>query len=332
MNNPAQPSKEQALLVALQRGVPLVRRPWAQIASALGMTEADVLSAGQDFFKRGVVRRFGAVFDSRRMGYASTLCATDVPGGDIERMAALLQPHPGVTHCYEREGCPSLWFTLTAPADRLDSELVRIRDMLKPFLVLNLPAIRRFKVEVVLDAESGDVGPACGEIIPGPANENAPPTFSDREKNLVRRIQDNLPLVEEPLTAVAEELKWDTDKLLELLAAWKGAGVLRRIGFILRHRAAGFAANGMCVWPVDEADAERAGRILAGNPEVTHCYQRSSSPSVPFNLYAMIHARERSTAEATFRRLSGLASLTGGRMLISTREFKKSSPIFFLDK
>lgn len=329
MNDSQQPAGEQALLVALQRGIPIVRRPWADIAKALGMKEADVLLAGQDLFKRGVARRFGAVFDSRRLGYSSTLCAVDVPGDDIERVAALFQPHPGVTHCYEREGKPNLWFTLTAPADKLDGELARIREMLKPALLLNLPASRRFKVEVVLDAGSGDVEPANGEIIPNAANNNAPPAFLSREIELIRRIQDNLPLVDEPLAAVAEELKWDPDKLLQLLTTWKQSGVLRRIGFILRHRAAGFVANGMCVWPVVTTDVERAGRILASAAEVTHCYERSSSPAVPFNLYAMIHARERTEAEATFRRLGEKAGLTGGRMLISVREFKKSSPVFF---
>ena len=115
------------------------------------------------------------------------------------------------------------------------------------------------------------------------------------------------------------------------MVSWKQAGVLRRIGFILRHRAAGFIANGMCVWPVADVDVVRAGRILAAAAEVTHCYERPSSPSVPFNLYAMIHAREQATAVKIFRRLSRQAALSGGRMLISSREFKKSSPVFFLD-
>ena len=89
--------------------------------------------------------------------------------------------------------------------------------MLKPNLLLNLPASRRFKVEVVLDAGSGDVEPANGEIIPSAADGNAPAVYDSREKALIRRIQDNLPLVEEPLVAVAEELKWDTEKLIQLL-------------------------------------------------------------------------------------------------------------------
>ncbi|MEI6971324.1 MAG: hypothetical protein WCL44_07365 [bacterium] len=322
---------EKALLLALQRGIPITRRPWMEIATPLGRTEADVLLAGKDLFTRGIARRFGAVFDSRRLGYSSTLCAVDVPAGDIERVAAMFQPHPGVTHCYEREGKPDLWFTLTAPADKLDDELAKLRRALAPDILLNLPASRRFKVEVVLDAGSGDVEPAHGEIIPSAAIGNTPPTFDGRGKDLIRKLQGNLPLVEEPFTDIANDLKWEYDKLIDTLTAWKRAGIIRRIGFILRHREAGFVANGMCVWPVAADDVERAGKTLAGAPEVTHCYERSSSPAVPFNLYAMIHARARPEAEATFRRLSEKAGLTGGRMLVSVREFKKSSPVFFME-
>ncbi|MBI3985311.1 MAG: hypothetical protein HY343_00165 [Lentisphaerae bacterium] len=368
------PHKTQALLTALQRGVPLVRRPWAALAQTVDMTEAEVLQAARDLFERGVARRFGAVFDSRRLGYAGTLCATAVPGPDLERVAALLQPHPGVTHSYERDGSPNLWFTLTAPADRLADELRRLGETIQPYTLLNLPAVRRFKVEVILGAadppatlsvalRAGDAdptrsaiaigqsrgggGPAApragistdrsvaterdGHLITDAAEGDIPPKFSEREKSLIRKIQGNLPLTEEPFSAAAQELQWDPGELLRRLAAWEQAGILRRIGFILRHRAAGFVANGMCMWRVDEADVMRAGQALAADPEVTHCYERPAAPSVPFNLYAMIHARAPAAAEAVFRRLSDRAALSGGRMLISLREFKKTSPVFFLE-
>jgi DNA-binding Lrp family transcriptional regulator len=299
------------------------------MAGTLGMTEGEVLRAAQDLFTQGVARRFGAVFDSRHLGYASTLCAVDVPEREIERVAALLQPHPGVTHCYEREGTPNLWFTLTALADRLEDELRRAGEALHPFPLLNLPAIRRFKVEVVLDAADGDVEPVKREDA---VEAGTQPEFTAREKTLIHEIQGNLPVIEEPFSIPAQELEWDQDEMLNRLAAWKQAGILRRIGFILRHRAAGFAVNGMCVWPVPEADVERAGLILAEAPEVTHCYERPSSPEIPFNLYAMIHARDKATAESIFNRLSRQALLIEGRMLVSTREFKKTSPVFFVEK
>ncbi len=323
---------QQDLLIALQRGVALVRHPWSAMAMALGIPEAEVLRATQELFERGVARRFGAVFDSRHLGYGSTLCAVDVPLADLERVAALLHPHPGITHCYEREGRPNLWFTMTAQSDRLEDELRKVGAALNPHQILNLPAVRRFKVEVVLDAVEDDTaGGVIGEVLPDAGKQALSPCFTDREKALIRKIQGNLPLTGAPFASVAQELEWDQDDLLRQLAAWKQAGILRRIGCILRHRAAGFVSNGMCVWPVAEADVVRAGRALAANPEVTHCYERPSSPAFPFNLFAMIHAREQGAAEKTFHRLSERAALSGGRMLISTREFKKSSPVFFCE-
>lgn len=325
------PDKDQDLLIALQRGVPITRRPFAAIAEAAGSAEAEVLRFARDLFEQHVARRFGAVFDSRRLGYGSTLCAVDVPEADLERIAALLHPHPGVTHCYERQGRPNLWFTLTAPADGLVPELARLEAGMTPYRVHNLPALRRFKVEVVLDATPFDAEGAPGAA-PQTVCDDAAPRLAEREKDVVRAMQGNLPLSEEPFTAVAERIGWDSGEMLDRLASWKQLGVLRRVAIILRHRAAGFTANGMCVWKVSPGQVEAAGRKLATCPEVTHCYERPPvSADFPYNLFAMVHAREKPAAEAIFRRLSEFAGLPEGRMLMSTREFKKSSPVFFLE-
>ena len=325
------PDKDQDLLIALQRGVPIVRRPLAAIAESVGATEADVVRFARDLFEKRIARRFGAVFDSRRLGYGSTLCAVDVPEPELERVAALLHPHPGVTHCYERQGRPNLWFTLTAPAGELESELRCMEAGMTPYRIHNLPALQRFKVEVVLDATPFDTEAAPGAS-PKATRDDAAPQLTEREKDVVRLLQGNLPLSEEPFTAAAQKLGWDSTELLNLLASWKQLGILRRVAIILRHRAAGFTANGMCVWHVPRAQVEVAGRKLATCPEVTHCYERPPvSAEFPYNLFAMVHARERPAAEAIFRRLTEFAGLADGRMLMSTREFKKSSPVFFLE-
>jgi heme b synthase len=322
---------ERTLRVALQRGIELVERPFAALGREVGMTEEAVVENVRGLFAEGLARRFGAVFDSRRLGYGSTLCAVDAPAHDLERAAAVLAPHPGVTHCYEREGHPNLWFTLTARVDRFRDELRALGSALAPYPVLDLPALRRFKVEVVLDA------PACGPLAAPvrDAGESGVDVvareFPERERAVIRKLQDNLPVTAAPFSAVAAELAWDPVELLRVLAAWKRDGVLRRVGIILRHRQAGFMANGMCVWRATPADVERAGPIVAGAAEVTHCYERPASGAFPYNLFAMVHARERPVAEALFRRLSEQAGLNDGLILMSVREFKKSSPVFFCE-
>lgn len=323
--------RERKLLVALQRGIPIVTRPFVALGAELGFTELEVLERINRLFDSGTARRFGAVFDSRSLGYGSTLCAVDVPDSDLERTAALLAPNTGVTHCYQREGRPNLWFTLTAQAARMREELAALAAALAPMELRDLPALRRFKVEVVLDAPAPDA--ADGSAVGAMSTDVAPACreFSEREKAVVRALQGSVPVVAAPFEAVAEQMDEDPVWLLALVTHWKRSGALRRIGVILRHREAGFSANGMCVWQVAEPDIERVGITLAAAPEVTHCYQRPAFPGFPYNMFAMVHARETDAAQAIFRRLAESIGLSNGRMLTSVREFKKSSPVFFCE-
>jgi siroheme decarboxylase len=324
-------SGEARLLSVLQRGIPIVPEPFAAVGGKLGLSARKVVAAVESLRERGMVRRFGAVFDSRSLGYASTLCAVDVPADRLEDIAAVLQPHPGITHSYERERHPNLWFTMTAPADELDTELERLGRQIAPLRILNLPALRRFKIDVVFDLSRGDDGPPVPRNTPRPAAHAAPATLSEKEQGVVRRMQGSIPVTERPFDALAVEHGYDVDALLELLRTWQTAGIIRRIGIVARHRNLGFKANAMCVWDVAEETVESAGLRLAGCPEVTHCYQRPRLPEVPYNLYAMIHADASETARGMLERISTAAGLPVGRMKVSLREFKKSSPRFFCE-
>jgi len=323
---------EARLLSLMQRGIPIVVEPFAAVGDELGLSASDVLAAIEAFRERGFVRRFGAVFDSRSLGYASTLCAVDVPAARLEEVAAALQPHPGITHSYEREGRPNLWFTLTAPADELDDELARLGCQIAPLRILNLPALRRFKIDVVFDMSGENRKPATAGRPPRPAQWSQTVPLTVKEKAVVRRMQGSIPLEERPFHTLAAELGYEVDELLELLRAWQSAGIVRRIGIVARHRNLGFKVNAMCVWDAVEEDTEETGRRLAGCPEVTHCYQRPRLPGVPYNLYAMIHADTREAARSILERISVTAGLQGGRMKVSLREFKKSSPRFFCEE
>jgi len=320
------------LLVRLQRGIPLVRRPLREIAAATGMTEDVVLQAIRAAFDGGVARRFGAVFDSRSLGYESTLCAVDVADGELEDIAGEIALHSGVTHCYERGGRPNLWFTMTAPAASLPAGLDKIACAVAPRELLSLPALRVFKIAAVFDTTGTPRDPDCreGSTTAGD-RETTIPLLSERERSVVRRLQGSIPLTRDPLADAAVEIGYAHDELLELLTAWQERGLLRRIGLIVRHHRLGFTANSMCVWPAPPEHIESAGKALARHREVTHCYQRPACGVFPFNLYAMIHANSAAAVRELFERLSTAAGLSDGRMLVSLREFKKVSPTFFCE-
>lgn len=329
MNKPPDETIHPKLLLALQQGLPIEPRPFKTLAHQLDLTENEVVEATQRLFDEGKARRFGAVFDSEALGYKGTLCAVSTPDADIEQCAEIVSLHPGVTHCYEREGTPNLWFTLTAIEGALDDELRRMANKLAPHKLLNLPATRRFKIQVVFDvSNASDKHRSPPHEYPAAARSRSC-DIGEQEKSLIRLLQGNIPVCAEPFGWASSELGLGIDETLALLKTLKTSGALRRVCIILRHRAIGFIANGMCTWKVDPEDMEEAGERLAACSEVTHCYERECYPSFPFNLFAMIHSESRNAATAVLEKISKEAGLTAGQILFSVREFKKSSMIYF---
>ena len=129
------------------------------------------------------------------------------------------------------------------------------------------------------------------------------------------------------LSARAGQKEWD---FLSRLEMWRRSGRLKRIGLLLAHRQAGWTANGMCCWRI-EGDTTSFGRALSALDEVTHCYERPMAPEFPYNLFAMVHARSAAEAAAAFNNIEAAAGLSGGVMLVSTKEHKKTSMTFFAD-
>ena len=118
----------------------------------------------------------------------------------------------------------------------------------------------------------------------------------------------------------------ETD-VLERIGALSDAGIVTRIGIILRHRALGWRSNAMVVWQVPGEDIDRAGVSLAATQGVTLCYQRRTDPARwPYNLYCMIHARSRDEALTTLGRAAAEAGIAGlpHRVLFSVRCFKQT--------
>lgn len=75
--------------------------------------------------------------------------------------------------------------------------------------------------------------------------------------------QHDLPITHEPFKEIVQRLDIDYDTLFGTLQELQEAGVMRRFAAILNHRKAGFNANAMVVWDVDEAHGEEIGRKAA---------------------------------------------------------------------
>src|SRR5262249_8333083 len=142
----------------LQNDLPLVERPWAALADALGTDEDDVLARARTLRARGIIRQVSAIFDTRRLGYTSLLVAAKTPPERQDDAASVFSAHPGVTHTCLREPDFNLWFTLAVPpGSRLgvDGTLAIMRDLSGADVIRPMPALRFFKIGVDLDVSGG---------------------------------------------------------------------------------------------------------------------------------------------------------------------------------
>jgi DNA-binding Lrp family transcriptional regulator len=175
-----------------------------------------------------------------------------------------------------------------------------------------------------------------------PYDFKVPDTFSDAagpatrplsgdQKELVRLLQDGLPIQREPFVGAGAQLGWPVERIVEQIREWMGMGIVRRFGAVVRHRDLGFAANGMAVFRAAEAQADEAGRRLAARPEVSHCYRRPPLEDFPFNLYAMVHGRSENQVRQAVAAMAAEAGLTDYDVLFSVTEFKKASMRYFVE-
>ncbi|RPI77215.1 MAG: Lrp/AsnC family transcriptional regulator [Desulfobacteraceae bacterium] len=142
-------AKDRLILNHIQSDFPVATRPFFELSKTLGFPEHEILERTRRLKAEGIIRRVGASLDSRRLRFVSTLCAARVPEEKIEAFTAEVGRFPGVTHNYLRKNKYNVWFTLIATdKTEIEKTLQGIRDRTGIKKILNLPAVRSFKVKV----------------------------------------------------------------------------------------------------------------------------------------------------------------------------------------
>jgi siroheme decarboxylase len=153
--------------------------------------------------------------------------------------------------------------------------------------------------------------------------------LSDIEQKVIALIQGDLPVTEKPYLEIAKKLGIGEDEVLRILRKLSDQGVMRRFGATIRHQKSGYKANAMVAWQVDEVRIEEVGNIMSSFQEVSHCYRRNPAMDWPYNLYTMIHAKDRKTCRDTAKKMAEKASVKNYTLLFSKRELKKTSMNYF---
>ncbi|SDB18511.1 DNA-binding transcriptional regulator, Lrp family [Desulfonatronum thiosulfatophilum] len=153
---------------------------------------------------------------------------------------------------------------------------------------------------------------------------------SEAEQVALRLLQADIPDSVQPYKDIADQAGLTEEAVMELLRGLKEAGIVRRFGATLRHQQAGYGANAMVGWYVEQdRDMDEVGAIMAQRPEITHCYERVNCYDWPYNLYTMVHARSREECLSVVENLSKIAQVPQYDILLSRKELKKTSMAYF---
>lgn len=320
---------DRQLCNLLQNGVPLVEKPWDLYGAELGLSGEEVMARIRRL-KADVIRQISAIFDSRSLGYKSTLVAMRFPPDDIDRGAAIINKHPGVSHNYRRNHAFNLWFTLTIHNTQdLAEEVNKLGEAAGALQTILLPTIKLYKIGVKLDV-TGEKDVTRQEEGPVVSGIKTAQEITPREVEAVRVLQRDLPIEERPFRVWEQKFGITQEALFAHAHSFLERGIMRRFSAVLRHRNAGFSANAMGVWIVPEDRLNEVGEIIAGFAACSHCYQRPTyPPEWPYNLFSMVHGKTTEDCCAVLDSMAEKTGLSGYAMLYSTKEYKKVRVKYF---
>jgi DNA-binding Lrp family transcriptional regulator len=321
---------DQKLLNLIQTEFPLTGRPFAALGERVGESEQAVMDRYQRLKDDRVIRQVSAIFDTRKLGYRSSLVATSAPEERVDEAADVISSHPGVSHNYRRNHEFNIWWTIAVPPHQdLQTHVNALHRLCGGTSTRILPTLKLYKIGVDLDVSDTRSMDAQSTL---PAHKETARTAQDLtpdEVVFVRELQDDLALEPTPFASMAERIGTSERAVLEAAQAFIDEGLMRRYAAVLHHRRAGFGANGMSVWRAPEERTDEYGYLLAGYAAVSHCYRRPTYPDWPYALFGMIHGTSKERVEEAIQSIRERSGLDDYRILYSTKEYKKVRVRYF---
>ena len=317
------------ILLRIQKNFPLIDKPFEEIAKELNTTEDNIISIIQEQKNEKIIRQTSAIFDTKSLGYKSSLIAFEIDEDKIDDAVKIINAHPGVSHNYERNHKFNIWFTCAvSPSSKLGLEktIEILAKQTKANDFIMLPTLKLFKISVKLDTTG---------------KENKKEKVVKKEKikidmtplhfDVVKLLQNDIEIKSEPFEDIINELNISYTKFFEIVNELQQSGIMRRFASILNHRRAGFNANAMVVWDVDEKDGEQIGATAASFYAVSHCYLRPKYPNWQYNLFTMVHGKTKDETDSVINDIASEIVSKSHMPLYSSREFKKVRLKYFTD-
>lgn len=313
---------EKRVLDIVQQDIPLVSRPFREMAEKAETDERSFINMVKSLLNRDLIRDISAIYNAKGLGYKSTLVA--VATNNPDKTAEAISRYHGVSHNYYREHHYNVWFTLTIPGksnlEKVVCEILKDEEY-ESFRIL--PSVKTYKIGVNFRF--------TGEKKKKSANNYSSEIGSVKiDRDLIRKLQNPFPLVSELWCVIGASLGRNEEELVREIELLKKARIIKRISGVIRHRKAGFVANGMACFQLPEEKIDVAGVKAAQYSAVSHCYQRPVYPDWPYSLFAMTHGTSESECEETASEIAAEIGAEKTLVLFSTKEYKKERIKYFI--
>jgi DNA-binding Lrp family transcriptional regulator len=290
---------DRELLNAVQWDFPLDAQPYAVLSERLGIPEDEVMTRLGRVKELGVLRQLSAIFDTRALGYSSSLVAAKVDADRIDEAADVISRHPGVSHNYKRNHPYNLWYTIAVPpGDDLQAHVDVLHRESGAHITRVLPTLKLYKIGVKLDMTGQTAADAKTEVLEHERPERRAvmeaPDLSPLEIEAIRIVQEDLPLVERPFAVEADAIGTDEATLLEMLQSFKDRKLMRRFAALMNH-----------------------------------CYKRPTYEDWPYSVFTMVHGHNARDCEDTIAAIQADTGVEEYALLWSVKEYKKTRVRYF---
>ncbi|MCF6334866.1 MAG: hypothetical protein L3J12_03905 [Spirochaetales bacterium] len=313
---------DKNLLEEVQLDFPLLERPFEVIGRKIGISEDETIARIAYLKEENIIRDISAIFKAEPLGYKSTLVAVKTESPLIT--AEKINMHNGVSHNYLRDHRYNIWFTITIRKE-LDfkTEITNLLGSeIRNFLIL--PSIKTYKIGVNFRFSEKKIDSVTQNI-------TTPSASGIIDEKLIILLQQPFPLIPRPWEKYSERINRSESELIADIKLLKQWGALKRISAVLRHRNAGYIANGMACFKVPQHRIDEAGKITSEFSEVSHSYQRPVYPDWQYNLFAMTHSKTTSQCEKIIDNIAKKIDVDKYFTLYSIKEFKKERVKYFME-
>ncbi len=314
---------DRQLLILFQKEIPLKPRPFEVLGKSIGIHGADVMLRLNRLQEDGLVGRLAGLFDPEKIGYRICFVAMKTAEDRAQQAAYYLSGHPGVTMCVRCSGSFNFWFSMVLPAaEPLEFHLNRLKELSEAQKLLML------KTEKIYKPAGKSSG---GEIQENQAFEDSKKCWEDLtplERKLIRFVQDDFPLADNPYGKIAAEIGSSEELVLKQLQFFKKKGQLRKISTasLPRVRKAGGV---FLLWNLPEEKTEEAGQTLAGFEEVVFCAKRTPYQELPYNVHVSAEGVPEGKVPELIERMERKIGMWPRQVFLKEKEEKRARMKYF---